>query len=171
MSDMAKTKPVEIRTPIAPEIPTESPQPEPEAVVVVVEEQVEIPKPSIVVDVLRMKREWQSQRQAAIDELLKRQAEIKAQLAELEYEDPKGYDAEPEAPAWAASGERPGGSQPKRKYQRRKPGTRKTSKSAGKFCPVCNAETPTYPHDARSHRNQTKKKPFTEAELKALAAK
>jgi hypothetical protein len=119
---------------------------------------------SIVDDVLKMKREWVSRRQAAIDELLKRQKAIVVQLAELD------YNPEPQSAPAGVSTASPAPA--KRKYVRRT-GVKK-KRAAGnpdKFCPICNQDTPIYPHDGRSHRNQKKKKAFTESELKELAAK
>ncbi len=37
-------------------------------------------------------------------------------------------------------------------------------------CPICNFRT-VRPHDRRSHRSQTKKRPFTDRELEALGMK
>ena len=109
---------------------------------------------SIVEDVLKMKRDWVSRRQAAIDELLRRQKAIVAQLAELD------YNPEPEAaPAWVSS------SAPvKRKYVR-KTVAKKKSVSTEKLCPLCQVPG----HDLRRHKAQgRRKKAFTEAELAEL---
>lgn len=50
---------------------------------------------------------------------------------------------------------------------RRKSGARKVSRAIkNRACPVCGFTT-SPPHDARSHRGQAEKKPFTAAELSA----
>ena len=137
----------------SPDTESELPPP-PEPASAVTEISTEPFPPSIVEDVLKMKRDWVSRRQAAIDELLKRQKAIVVQLAELEYK------PEPEAaPAWVSSP-----APAKRKYVR-KTVAKKTKTADTKFCPICNIETN---HDGRKHKGQKKKRPFTAEEIAAL---
>ncbi len=133
-----------------------------------VQAELEPPTETSIEAVLEDIAKTEAKKQWAIKGLLLRIKESKAQLAKLGWTE--------DEPAWVAP-------TAKRKAGIRKVGNAlyksaatekasKTAKAAGvKFCPVCNAETPTFPHDGRAHRYQTKKKAFTESELKALAAK
>jgi hypothetical protein len=106
--------------------------------------------PGIVEDVLRLTKELASKKEAAIQELLRKQSEIRKQLALL------GYDPEPEflKPATKARTKAPA--------TKRKPPKMPTTPGE-KFCPICNT---TGSHDGRAHRYQKKKKAFTAEELK-----
>jgi hypothetical protein len=117
---------------------------------------------SIVDEVLSLKRSWESKKEAAIQELLKKRTaiekafnenlkEIEDQLTEL------GYTREPDFVQVPAS--------------RVQPFRKAKAKSAReKFCPICTTdpEKPVLGHDGRKHKGQKRKRPFTEAELKAL---
>jgi hypothetical protein len=107
--------------------------------------------PGIVEDVLRLTKELASKKDAAIQELLRKQSEIRNQLALL------GYDPEPDflKPATKARTTKA----PAKKRSAKMPAT-----PGEKFCPVCNSSGS---HDARAHRYQKTKKAFTAAELKA----
>ena len=125
------------------------------------------PAPAISVDdVLKLKHDYESKREAAIQELLKRRTAIEktfnADLAEIEnHLTELGYTREPEWVPVPASKVQPF----------RKAKARLKSKSAGeRFCPICTVdpEKPVLGHDGRKHKGQKRKRPFTAAELKAL---
>jgi hypothetical protein len=112
--------------------------------------------------VLSLKRSWESKKEAAIQELLKKRTsiekafheklkEIEDHLAEL------GYTREPDFVPVPASRV-----QPFRKAR--------VKKSAREMvCPICTTdpENPVTGHDGRRHKSQGKRKrPFTAAELK-----
>lgn len=127
------------------------------------------PQPvSTVEDVLKLKHDYESKREAAIQELLKKRTaiekafnenltEIESQLKELGYT--KEPDWLPDVPVPASR------VQPFRKVKAK-------SKSAREMiCPICTTdpENPVLGHDGRKHKSQGKRKrPFTAAELKAL---
>jgi hypothetical protein len=124
-------------------------------------------KPSLVAEVLELKRSWESKKDAAIQELLAKRTAIEKQfnadLAEIEHQlQELGYVREPEWVPVPASKVQPF----------RKAKAKAKSKSARqRFCTICSTdpENPVTGHDRRSHRSQGKrKKPFTAAELKAL---
>jgi len=146
------------RSAAAEEAPKETPvssEPVPEA-------KTETAPPFSVDDVLKLKHDYESKKDAAIQELLKKRTgiekafnenlkEIEDQLAEL------GYTREPDFVPVPAS--------------RVQPFRKTRAKSAReKFCPICTTdpENPVVGHDGRAHRSQGKRKrPFTAAELKA----
>ncbi len=111
--------------------------------------------PGIVEDVLRLTKELASKKETAIQELLRKQSEIRNQLALL------GYDPEPEFLATTPKA--------RTKAPRKAPATKRKppkmpTTPGEKFCPICNT---TGSHDGRAHRYQKKKKAFTADELKA----
>jgi hypothetical protein len=109
-------------------------------------------------DVLKLKHDYESKREAAIAELLKRRTAIEKafneNLAEIEHQlEELGYVREPEWVPVPASKVEPF----------RKPKAKAKSKSAGeRFCPICNT---TGSHDGRAHKSQKRKRPFSAAEL------
>ena len=119
-------------------------------------------RPSLVAEVLELKRSWESKKEAAIQELLAKRTAIEKQfnenLAEIEsHLTELGYTREPEWVPVPASRV-----QPVRKLKS------KSQSATGRFCPICtiDPEKPVTGHDGRAHRSQGKrKKPFTTAEL------
>jgi hypothetical protein len=113
---------------------------------------------------LKLKHDYESRREAAIQELLAKRTAIEKQfnadLAEIEkHLTELGYTREPEWVPVPASKV-----QPFRKAKAK-------SKSAGeRFCPICTVdpEKPVLGHDGRRHKMQKRKRPFTAAELAAL---
>jgi hypothetical protein len=111
-----------------------------------------------------LKHDYESRREAAIQELLQKRTEIEKQfnadLAEIEsHLTELGYTREPEWVPVPASKV-----QPFRKAKAK-------SKSAGeRSCPICtiDPEKPVVGHDGRKHKGQKRKRPFTAAELAAL---
>ena len=120
-------------------------------------------RPSLVAEVLELKRSWESKKDAAIQELLAKRTAIEKQfnadLAEIEkHLTELGYTREPEWVPVPASKVQPV-RKPKAKLARQR------------FCTICTTdpEKPVLGHDRRTHRSQGKrKKPFTAEELKAL---
>jgi len=115
-----------------------------------VAEPARMPTPVSVDDVLKLKHDYESKREAAIQELLAQRNRIERQLREL------GHDPEPE---FLATAPKAGTKAPAKKRTPKMPTT-----PGEKFCPVCNT---TGSHDGRAHRYQKKKKAFTADELKA----
>jgi hypothetical protein len=121
------------------------------------------PQVSTVADVLRLKHDYESKREAAIQELLKKRTEIEKQfnadLAEIEHQlQELGHVREPE---WVPV--------PASKVQPFRKAKAKSKSATEKFCPICTVdpEKPVLGHDGRKHKGQKRKRPFTAAELKA----
>src|SRR5580700_10713813 len=104
-------------------------------------------RPSLVAEVLELKRSWESKKDAAIQELLKKRTEsekqfnenlkeIEEQLTEL------GYTREPE---WVPV--------PASKVQPFRKAKAKSKAAAERFCPICTVdeENPVVGHDGRAH--------------------
>jgi len=120
-------------------------------------------KPSLVAEVLELKRSWESKKDAAIQELLAKRTAIEKQfnadLAEIEHQlQELGYVREPEWVPVPASRVQPF----------RKPKA-KAKSATERFCPICTTdpEKPVLGHDGRRHKMQKRKRPFTATELKA----
>jgi len=118
--------------------------------------------PSLVHEVLSLKRSWESKKEAAIQELLQKRTEIEKQFNEnlKEIEDQLaelGYTREPDFVPVPAS--------------RVQPFRKARAKSAKRqlVCPICtvDSEEPVFGHDGRAHKSQKRKRPFTAAELAA----
>lgn len=116
-------------------------------------------------DVLKLKHDYQSKREAAIAELLQKRtaiekafnenlSEIEHQLAEL------GHVREPEWVPVPASKVRP--------FRKAKA---KSKSATERFWPICTTdpENPVLGHDGRRHKMQKRKRPFTAAEISARA--
>jgi hypothetical protein len=124
---------------------------------------LEPPNTSLAEDVLKLKHDYESKKEAAIQELLKKgtaiekafnenSKEIEGQLAEL------GYTREPDFVPVPAS--------------RVQPFRRATAKKSARemVCPICTTDPENHVtgHDGRAHKSQGKRKrPFPAAELKA----
>jgi hypothetical protein len=113
-----------------------------------------------------LKRSWESKREAAIAELLKKRTEIEKEfnenLAEIEsHLTELGYDREPEWVPVPASNVQP---------FRKSKAKAKAKSATERFCPICTVdpEKPVVGHDGRRHKMQKRNRPFTEAELKAF---
>jgi hypothetical protein len=115
-------------------------------------EPARMPGPVSVDDVLKLKQDYESQREAAIQELLAQRNRIERQLREL------GHDPEPAFLKPATVPKAP------RKASAAKRTPKMPTTPGEKFCPVCNSNGS---HDGRAHRYQKKKKAFTAEELKA----
>jgi len=131
------------------------------------------PQPaSTVEDVLRLKHDYESKREAAIAELLKKRTDLEKafneNLSEIErHLEELGHDKEP---AWVPVAPVPASAVTP--FRKAKTKTKAKSKSATeKFCPICTTdpENPVFGHDGRRHKSQGKRKrPFTAAQLAAL---
>jgi hypothetical protein len=112
---------------------------------------------SFVDEVIALQQKLDSQRKAAIDQLLAEQKRIKEQLYLLGFEEAHSLPPTrvtrpaPQRRAPASVGSAPAAPRP-------------SATGTGPFCKYCNASG----HDARAHRGQAVKKAFTQSELTAL---
>jgi hypothetical protein len=112
---------------------------------------------------LKLKHDYESRREAAIQELLKKRTDIEKEFnekrTEIEHQlEELGYVREPEWVPVPASRVQPF----------RKPKA-KAKSATERFCPICTTdpEKPVLGHDGRRHKMQKRKRPFTATELKA----
>lgn len=115
-----------------------------------------------VENVLSLKRQWESQREDAIKELLKQKRLIESQLKEL------GFTPEPDFLPVPASSVQPFRSAEVKPMKRTKSARGGKPISSGTVCPICTVDpnNPVTGHDGRLHRGQGKRKrPFTKAEV------
>ncbi len=102
-------------------------------------------------------------KEAAINDLLVKRAEIDQHLAALGFD---GTVKAPAAPKVRTSTEVPASTRQKTKGKKTKKGKRTSKPREERYCPICMD----FGHDGRAHKSQGVKKAFTKAELAAMAA-
>lgn len=102
-------------------------------------------------------------KEAAINDLLVKRAEIDQHLAALGFD---GAVKAPVAPKVTTSIDVPASTPKKTKSKKGRKGKRTSKPREERYCPICLD----FGHDGRAHKSQSVKKAFTKAELAAMAA-